>query len=393
MLDDDLRAQLADWVRPVVSRPIPDVREVRRRARRHGLRRAATAAAVTAVAVATVVAVVASVPGTRRPAPAPRVRGSAGWLAAPGTWYPGAWRPAGALPAAGASPAAAPYFVTIGAGQAAAVVTDAFTGRVVSSVPPPRPGQSFAGVAAAGDDRTFVLAARETGSVGFYEMQLRPDGREEPLSPLFTLPVRTVPAFAVSPDASLLAYTTGTGIEVVSLAAGTGRSWTAAGGQVHGLSWGGDTTLAFEWDVSQPGGPPPAGAGVRLLDIAEPGTLMQASRLLIPSCPESQLCVGGPLITPDGSKVFVTSVALSKAITTTVDAYSARTGQHLATVTPSVTASRGSPACEPLWTDPSGQQLAVFCGHAGVADGTRFKAADLHLPVAILAASGQLLAW
>ena len=43
MLDDSLHEQLADWVRPVTSLPIPDVRVLRRRARRRGIRRAVTA--------------------------------------------------------------------------------------------------------------------------------------------------------------------------------------------------------------------------------------------------------------------------------------------------------------------------------------------------------------
>lgn len=250
-------------------------------------------------------------------------------------------------------------------------------------------------MAAAGDDHTFVLAARETGAVGFYELRLRPDGREESLSPLFTLPARTVPTFAVSPDASLLAYTTGTGIETVSLAAGTGRSWAVADGQALSLSWAGDTTLAFEWQVSTSSGVQPAGAGLRLLDIAAPSGkgLIQASRLLIPYCPSAQVCVVAPLISPDGSTVIATSVALGTGVTTTVEEYSARTGRDLGAVSPAVTTPQGSQACDPLWTDPSGQQAAVFCGNGFVTNGSRFTKADLHLPAGILRTRGESFAW
>jgi hypothetical protein len=402
MLDEELRAGLADWVRPVASLPVPDLRVLRRRARRRGMRRAAASAAITAVVAAAAIGITVSLPagsgaghsGAGRSGTVPLAAGGPRtWSAAPGTWSRGTWQPAGSLPAPDAGPAAAPYFVTVQARQAAAVVTDAFTGQVMASVRPLRSGQGFAGVAAAGDDHTFVLAARETGAVGFYELRLRPDGREESLSPLFALPVRTVPAFAVSPDASLLAYTTATGMETVSLAEGTGRSWTVAGGQASGLSWAGDTTLAFEWQGLSPSGVQPAGAGVRLLDIASPGTLIQASRLLIPACTSSQVCVGGPLITPDGSKVLATSITLSTVIAATVVEYSARTGQALVTVTPAVTASRGGQPCGPLWTDPSGKQVAAFCGKGFVIDGTRFTTADLHLPAGVSLASGDSLAW
>lgn len=248
-------------------------------------------------------------------------------------------------------------------------------------------------MAAAGDDHTFVLAARKTGAVGFYELRLRPDGREESLSPLFTLPARTVPMFAVSPDASLLAYTTGTGIETVSLAAGTGRSWTVADGQTFSLSWAGDTTLAFEWQVSSSSGVQPAGAGLRLLDIAASGSLLHASRLIIPYCPSTQVCVAAPLISPDGSTVIATSLALGTGVTTTVEEYSARTGQDLGAISPAVTTPRGNQTCDPLWTDPSGQQAAVFCGHGFVTDGTRFTMADLHLPAGSLGTRSESFAW
>jgi hypothetical protein len=399
MRDDDLRAQLADWVRPVVGRPAPDVQAVRRRARRHGLRRAALAVGATAVVIAVVAAVVLASPrGPGRPAAGPTVGslgGSAAWSAAPGTWYPGVWRPAGALPAADAGPDVAPYFVAIGTGGSASV-TDAFTGRVTGTALAPGRGAVFTGVAAAGDDRTFVLAARVSGAVGFYELRLRSDGRVSSLSRLFTLPVRAVPTFAVSPDARLLAYTTRTGIETVSLATRMGRSWTAVGAQAYGLSWAGDSTVAFEWNTpasAAPDSPLPAGAGVRLLDIAAAGPLIKASRLLIASCPSKTVCVGGPLITPDGSKVFVTSIALGRAITTAVEEYSARTGRELATVTPPVTTSGGTHVCTVLWTDPSGQQLAAVCGQVGVIDGTRFSKTDLHLPTDASLASGGSFAW
>ena len=60
MFDDSLHGQLADWVRPVTSLPIPDIRVLRRRARRRGMRRVVTVAVVTIVVAAVAGGVTAS---------------------------------------------------------------------------------------------------------------------------------------------------------------------------------------------------------------------------------------------------------------------------------------------------------------------------------------------
>jgi len=59
MLDDPLREQLTAWVHPVTSRPIPDIRVLRRRARRRGTRRAVPAAAIAGVVAAVAIGVTA----------------------------------------------------------------------------------------------------------------------------------------------------------------------------------------------------------------------------------------------------------------------------------------------------------------------------------------------
>ena len=96
MLDDELREQLAEWVRPVTTLPVPDIRVLRRRARKRGMRRAAAAAVVTAVVAAAAVTIVASLPRAgRQPAGGNRpVPGAPSWSTAPGTWNRGAWQPA-----------------------------------------------------------------------------------------------------------------------------------------------------------------------------------------------------------------------------------------------------------------------------------------------------------
>jgi hypothetical protein len=70
------------------------------------------------------------------------VGGAPSWPAAPGTWHHGVWRPAGPQPAAGASPAVAPYIVLPGTGHGTAQVRNVFTDKTIATVPPPS-GQSL----------------------------------------------------------------------------------------------------------------------------------------------------------------------------------------------------------------------------------------------------------
>ena len=386
MLDEELRAGLAEWVRPVAGLPVPDIRVLRRRARRRGMRRAATAAVITAVVAAAAVGVTVGV--SRSPAPvAP--------LAAPGTSYPGRWFPAGPLVAPDAGPAVAPYVVTTGGGAGRAVVTDAFTGRATGIIAPP-PGSSFAAVAAAGDDRTFLLAVQGAASVGFYEERLGVSGRPGALVLVFTLPGRNVPWFAVSPDARVLAYEAADQIRTVSLATGVGRSWIVGDGKAIGLSLASDGTLVFEWL--------PRGvlqyAQVRLLDTMPPGPGPGRElplRVVVPGCANAGNLVCLPLsslITPDGSAVYAAYVFNGKGgLVTQVQEFSARTGRMLAAVTPAVDSERQSVVCEALWSNPGGSQLTAFCGRAGTIAGGHFSPASWKLPAGSLSGSGESVAW
>jgi Tol biopolymer transport system component len=274
-----------------------------------------------------------------------------------------------------------------------ALVTDAFTGQVIAAVHPPG-GASFAGVAAAGDDRTFVLAAQTANGpdTRYYELRLGPTGRPRPL---VLLPVPATVhggsvVFAVSADASRLAIATGTAgnaqIEVISLATGAVRSWRAAGGYATDLSWAAGRTLAFEWwDSSRPSSAAEARSGVRLLDTAAPGTDLLASRFIIPrSASTSFGTFSGldyPLISPDGSKVFATMVSgqPSNPVSEVVE-FSARTGRALAVVTPPSGESGTGRWCGVLWVGPSGAHLTAVCGIEGRADNGQFTQMNLHVP-------------
>jgi len=319
------------------------------------------------------------------------------WPKAPGSWHPGAWRPAGPPPAADVAPTSAPYIVRLLPGLGTAQVRNVFTGETTATIAPPA-GQFFAGITAAGDDRTFVLQAEVGGSMAngpipvnptsaaFDEMRLRPDGRLESLSVLGTVPAGTaLSGFAVSQDASMLVYYTGAGFETVSLATGTGKHWlpvdhgTAA---PLGLSWAGDRTLAFGWGRGN--NPNPPGMGIRLLDVAAPGNLLQASRLVVPPgryCVGRGVCRGNPVITADGSKVLVTrAIQDGSRYTSSVAEYSARTGQLLATPAPPVTSGFPGKVCVALWSSPSGGRVVSFCGPYERYDHGRVSTITIHPP-------------
>jgi hypothetical protein len=385
MLDDDVRAQLADWVAPLAELPVPDIRVLRRRTWRRRMRWGGGTMAA-AAAVAAVVAI-GILPGPGRPS----IPAGGNQAAPPGTWYAGRWFAAGPPPAADASPAAAPYVVTISGGRE--VVTDALTGAVAGTAGPP--SGSFAGVAAAGDDHTFVLAARGGASVSFYEQRLGPAGR--PGSPVlvFTLPASSVPAFALSPDASLLAFAMPGGIAVVSLATGAGRSWTASGGEVVGLSWAGDRALALTWA--------PVSAGqirsltVRLLATTAPGTSLMASQPLLPVCANSAglLCLEqDPMGAADGSNVFVADQFNGTGtVVADVEEFSGRTRRTVFSAQELSGTPSSNAACAVLWTDPAGEQLVIYCGHWITVEDGRARPTAIHVLVSQTEVQDQLLAW
>ena len=114
-----------------------------------------------------------------------------------------------------------------------------------------------------------------------------------------------------------------------------------------------------------------------MLDVAAPGNLVQASRLVVAYgryCAAYGGCRDDPVITPDGSAVIVPRAVCVRAcgayqvnpngvFTVSVAEYSTRTGRMIAYVAPPVTSSFPGTLCEPVWTDPSGVQVVASCGH------------------------------
>jgi hypothetical protein len=283
------------------------------------------------------------------------------------------------------------------------------TGKVLASVTPPRPYGTFS-AAAAGDGRTFVLAANkwkpvranggtfaEATATKFFLLRLGAGGRVGQLTPL---PIPAMPpgadisGFALTQDGSKLAVALRGGvnggpepqIQVFSLATGAKRVWTwpgggpitnNAGGNGQVLSWTADgRTLAFQQWVGN-------SIDVRLLDATTPGGSLQAdSRLAVQwkDDAESFHFVHGKasniiegfsaLITGDGTKIVTATVSETKHPLNSELAFTA-----FSTTTGKVVKVLGRwpiPGLYPgqtqdvLWTNSSGSTLIVLAHVPGV---------------------------
>jgi hypothetical protein len=346
MLDDELREQLAAWARPLQRVAPPDISVIRRRARRRTI---GLAAGGIGVAAATAAAVVGLLAGHLAPKVTPTSTPSA--------------------------IAEARYYVTVNVQASSAVVHRTASGRAVATIKPPH-GTDFVSVAAARDDRTFVLAAETASAIRFYRLHLSAAGRPEPLEPASVppLPERAgschvqLAGLAVTPDGRTLAISTlsdcangragPSEIETASLASGAVLATFRPGnGYPLSLSWTADGALAYDWSGPQP--------GVWLIpSAASPGSRPPAAHLLIPGSAGLGGYTGAqdPMITPDGSAVLAT---LGQGTSLEVAEFSARTGKILRILIPA--AADPAQYCGPLWTDPSGRHLLAACGNSAEA--------------------------
>jgi hypothetical protein len=338
MHDDQLREQFSTWAQPLQAARPPALPVLRRRARR---RIAVRGVAVSALAVLGVAAVIA-------------VSG-----------HPRAGHAHSVTPTVHGVPR---YAVVLQHGGHDAAVLDMVTGKVVGRVTMPGPRADFEWVAAAADDRTFVLAGQvPVLAVGFYVLHLGASGEPGQLAPLNVPPLRSAQVYgmALTADASKLAvawqnYPTGpviSHIRVTTLATGATRTWSSAHGSASTVSWAGDRTLAFTWqDFDHQ-----AQSGVRLLDTEAAGTSPLASRLLIPASArvDHLSSPGNPVVTQDGSTLFATMAVSTE---TAIVRFSARTGELLAILVPPVPSGAHPGYCGVLWTDPHGRHLFAQCG-------------------------------
>jgi hypothetical protein len=317
------------------------------------------------------------------------------------------------LPAPGAGPSAAPYFMVLRQGNA--VVHDWRTGRAIAVIRPPRTApQGFTGIAAAGDDQTFVLAVGGR----FYEVVLGPQGTV--IQSLAQLPVPAVAGagtvFAVSADGSELALVlpqhgvvASDEIMVVWLADGATRTWRSPDpGSVFALSWAnpgalpheawsGHPRLLFGWTDGARSHPiARRRSGLWLLDAGAPGTSLLGSRLVIPASVRvgALRTLNYPLIAAGGSVVFVTMTShLGVNAQAAVVAFSTVTGHPLGVVTPLAGESGFGTWCGALWADPVGSHALAVCGAQGEITGTHFTQRNLHFPALNFSAGSNFFAW
>ena len=273
---------------------------------------------------------------------------------------------------------------------ARAVIRATGTGKVLTTVTPPRPYRGFTFVTGAADDRTFVLAAQRwwditsgpdglaaqnrdnTTPVTFFRLRFDPRTRTAQLSRLTHVAgpqAAQLAGIGVSPDGSRLALDLHTAeIKVVTLATGASRRWVWPGttpssgtwvgnGKPGGqpLSWAADgRILAFQFWI-QSGGI----TQVRLLDTTSPGGSLRAARPAVSFVGHGRVKTGpfgNSIITPDGTKI-VTVASRTRGGRPEVMEFSVRTGQPVIPPPAGNTTSLGP--WDVLWADSSGRTLIV----------------------------------
>ena len=246
-----------------------------------------------------------------------------------------AHKPAADKPAvSGPAPAGLPHFyVTTSSGPGGrgiqAVVRASASGKVTGIVPVPSAlpvewsdsGGTF--VTAAADDRSFIIGVQggqsptKTGlDLRLFRFAISAAGKPGHLTELAPAPMRneTTEGIALSPDGKLLAVSlmndSAVGaIQVLDLATGATRTWTAPAHSVYipgPPSWAdGSRVIAFTWLRSTQSGLMSAPRGIRLLDTAAPGDNLVAGTAIVPSGMVAAGSIVSALITPDGRDVIV----------------------------------------------------------------------------------------
>jgi hypothetical protein len=252
---------------------------------------------------------------------------------------PAAHRPAAHKSAVSGSAAASlpRFYVTTSSGPDGrgiqAVVRASASGQVTGTVPVPSAipvewadsGGTF--VTAAADDRSFIIGVQggqEPTAIGLdlrlFRFAISAAGKPGRLTELAAAPVRneTTEGIALSPDGKLLAVSLMNNdspadpvaaIQVLDLATGTTRTWTAPAHSVYipgPPSWAdGSRVIAFTWLRSTQSGLMAAPRGIELLDTAAPGDNLAAGTVIVPSGVVAAGSVVSALITPDGRDVIV----------------------------------------------------------------------------------------
>jgi hypothetical protein len=177
------------------------------------------------------------------------------------------------------------------------------TGELISTVT--SPGTCMPAtyqVAAAGNDRDFIFSCLSLTSRknDYYRLQLSPRGAITRITSLPIPPISStfVTGLAVTPDGRKLAIglTTSVGqhatVEVVTLASGAIRSWTAHMDRPTGLTWVNNGRDLGFWSW-----------GLRELDVNAAGGNLASARL-ISRMAHSKVFVEDALLSPDGTTVM-----------------------------------------------------------------------------------------
>jgi hypothetical protein len=201
-----------------------------------------------------------------------------------------------------------------------AVVKDTMTGATLATVRPPKNFGTFAGVAGAADDRTFVLAARKLPArpgggapIKLYRVVYHPTRDSVTLT---ALPIPQIPAadtldgLAMSPSGASLAVGISISagrngrqqLRVYSLRTGAVKVWQQSPTALFAFrpSFAENGVLAFNW-----AGPPAEGTWL-LRTGTGGGKLTRNSQLAVPA-EVGRYSVGGSVLSGDGS--VITAVA------------------------------------------------------------------------------------
>src|SRR6185437_10813193 len=248
---------------------------------------------------------------------------------------PAAHKPAAHKPVvSGSAPASLPrFYVTTSSSPGGrgiqAVVRTSASGQVTGTVHVPSAlpvewadsGGTF--VTAAADDRSFIIgvqggqAPTKSGlDLRLFRFAISHAGKPGHLTELAPAPMRneTTEGIALSPDGKPLAVSlmnadSVAAIQVLDLATGATRTWTAPAHSVYipgPPSWAdGSRVIAFTWLRSTQSGLMAAPRGIQLLDTAAPGDNLVAGTVIVPSGMVAAGSIVSALITPDGRDVIV----------------------------------------------------------------------------------------
>jgi hypothetical protein len=311
------------------------------------------------------------------------------------------------------------------------------TGKLLATVFPPKPYNSFTTITADATGTVFVLAAahdwqryanalprvfrrNQTTPLRFVELHIDPAGRvqQSSLSLPITVTPQQQPSIALSPQGTRLAVAYGGGgapaqVAVVSLGSGKVQRWVSPR-----VSWtpqlsyrgawtaDGRTLALQEWQVvrnrslqAEMQWHPPTTTSVNLIDTLAPGPTLAVRRPLVLRPPVGESPPANVFLTPDGAKLIGDTgrsvVAPARGPWTgELSVYSARTGALLQRLAPwrwngadHRPGHGGTPRELIAWSSTSGSRLILLypaddLNVLGVLAGHRFSPAGAPLPQA-----------